>query len=96
MEIKTPGLLYDFNPLVTNGHSHHYHLDDYIFIFWGEIRSDFSFLFYFPLKVKMENRIVQDGMLRFAASHLGLFICLCPIKRTPGLYGLIKRRLFTY
>ena len=34
-----------FNPFVTNGFSHSYHLDDSIFIFRG-IRSKFSFFFF--------------------------------------------------
>ena len=33
-----------FNPLVTNGRSHPYHLDESMFISRG-IRSNFSFLF---------------------------------------------------
>ena len=36
------------NPLVTNGLSHPFQLDESTFIFRG-IRSDFSFLFYFSM-----------------------------------------------
>ena len=70
--------LFDFsqgiNPIVTNGISHPYHLDESTFIHRG-IRSDFSFLFHFSMKIKIANRIAPDGTPRFAASHLGLF-CL--------------------
>ena len=62
------------NPLVTNGLSHSYHLDESTFIYRG-IRNDFSFLFYFSMKIKIANRKAPDGTPRFAASHLGLF-CL--------------------
>ena len=59
---------------MTNGLSHPYHLDQSIFISRG-IRSDFSFLFHFSMKIMKANRIAQDGTPRFAASNLGLF-CL--------------------
>ena len=61
-----------FNPLVTNGLSHPYHLDESTFIFRG-IGSIFSFLFHFPMKIMSANRIALDGTLHFAASHLGQF-----------------------
>ena len=44
------------NPLMTNGLSHPYHLDESIFIF-RDIRSNF---------------ISPDGMMRFASSRQGL------------------------
>ena len=66
--------MYLFNPLVANGISHPYHLDESTFIYRG-IRSDFSFLFHFSMKFMKANRIAPDGKPRFAASHLGLF-CL--------------------
>ena len=53
---------------------HHYHLDESILIFM-DIRSNFSFLFNFSMKIKIANRIAPDRTLRFAASHLGFF-CL--------------------
>ena len=62
------------NPLVTNGLSIPYHLDESIFIFRG-IRSHFSFSIHFSMKIKSANRIAPDVTPRFAASHLGLF-CL--------------------
>ena len=58
-----------FNPLVTNGLSHPYQLDESIFIFRG-IRSNFSFLFHFSMKIMSANRIAPDE-----ESHLALF-CL--------------------
>ena len=51
--------------------------------------GDFSFLFHFAKTFMSANRIAPDGMPRFATSHLGHSVCLCPIKRTPCLYGLI-------
>ena len=91
-ELSSPGLalkedfkicaailvLHFINPLVTNGFSHPYHLDESTFIFRG-IRNIFSFLFHFSMKIMSANRIALDGMPRFAASHLGL-ICL-PMSR---------------
>ena len=70
--------LWVLNPLVTNGLSHHYHLDKSILIFRG-IGSNFSFLFHFSMKFLQANRIAPDGTPRFAASHMGL-ICL-PMSR---------------
>ena len=62
------------NPLVTNGFSHPYYLDEIIFIF-RDIGSNISFLFHFSMKFVSANRIAPDGMPSFSASHLGLF-CL--------------------
>ena len=39
----------EFNPFMMNGFSHHYHLDESIFIFRG-VRSDYYFLFHFSMK----------------------------------------------
>ena len=63
-----------FNPYLTNGFSHQYHLGESTFIFRG-VRSDFYFLSHFSMKFLCANRIAPDGTLRSAASHLGLF-CL--------------------
>ena len=41
---------------VVNGFSHPYPLDESIFIFRG-IRSNFSFLFHFSIKIMSANRI---------------------------------------
>ena len=67
-------MLLVFNPHVTNGISHCYHLVESIFIL-GSIGSNFPFLFHFLMKIMSANRIAPDGWPRFAASHLGLF-CL--------------------
>ena len=91
------GLVTRPSPLVTSGLSQRYHLDESTFIFRG-IRSDFSFLVHFSMKIKIANRIAPDGTPRFAASHLGLF-CLHIVshkKGTPGLYGLRKSRELAY
>ena len=76
------------NIIVTNGLSHPYHLDESSFIFRG-IGKFFSFLFHFSVKNMLANRIAPDGVLRFAASHLGLF-CLPMMFHKNGarLYGL--------
>ena len=63
-----------FTPLVTNGLSHPYHLDESTLIL-RDTRCYFSFLFHFSMKRNKANRIAPDGTPRFAASHLGLF-CL--------------------
>ena len=59
---------------MTTGLSHPYHLDKSTFIF-RDIRSNFSFLCHFLMKIMSANRKVPDGTPLFAASHLGLF-CL--------------------
>ena len=41
----------DFNPLVTNGLSHPYHLDESTFILRGVRSIFFSFSFYFSMKI---------------------------------------------
>ena len=41
---------HSINPFVTNGLSHFYHLDESTFVFRG-IKSNFSFLFHFPMKI---------------------------------------------
>ena len=58
-------LLAAFNTLVTNGISHHSHLDESTFIFRVS-GSDFSFLFHFSMKIKTVNKIAADGTPRFA------------------------------
>ena len=63
-----------FNPLVTNGRSHPYKMDESTFILRG-VRINFSFVFQFLMKIMSANRIAPDGTPHFAASHLGLF-CL--------------------
>ena len=48
------------NPFVTNGLSHPYYLDESILIF-RDIRSNYSFLCHFSMKIMYANRIAQDG-----------------------------------
>ena len=59
------------NQLVTNRHSHSYHLDELTFIFRG-IKGIFSFSFHFSKKIMLANRIALDGTPLFVASHLKL------------------------
>ena len=80
---------YLFNPLVTNGISHPYHLDESTFIF-RDTRSNFSFLFHFSMKIKIANRIAPNGTPRFAASHLGLFCLPMSHKKDAGLIWVKK------
>ena len=54
---------------MTNGLSHPYHLDESTFVLRG-FRSIFSFLFHFTMKIKIANRIAQDGTR-------GYSVCLC-------------------
>ena len=75
------------NPYLMNGFSHHYHLGQSTFIFRG-VRSDFKILFIFSMKMPLANIIAPDGTPRSAASHLGYYVCPCPIKGMPGLNEL--------
>ena len=43
-----------------------------------------ALLFYKISQCKQNTSI--SGVIAFAASHLGLYVCLCPKKRMPGLY----------
>ena len=61
-----------FNPYLTNGFSHRYHLGESTFNFRG-VRSDIFFKSHFSMKFLCANRIAADGTPRSAASHLGLF-----------------------
>ena len=71
----------NLNPLVTNGLSHPYHLDESTFK-WRCYSSDFSFSFY---RVNKQNSPRGDVLRR----HIwGYSVSLCPIKRTPCLFGL--------
>ena len=75
-------------PFVTNGFSHPYHLDEFIFTF-RDIRNIFSFYFIFD-----ENNVSKQNNPRCDAAFLrrhiwGYSVCLCPIKRTRGLHGLM-------
>ena len=68
-------LLCLINPLLTNGLSHPYHLDESTFIFRDIKSIFFSFLFHFSMNFMPANRIAPDGTPHFVASHLGL-LCL--------------------
>ena len=79
-----------FNPYLTNGFSHYYQLDESAFIF-GDIRCDFRFLFTFSINFLLANRIALDWTPR---RHIwGYSVCLCPVKRMPGLNELINSRI---
>ena len=82
------------NPLVTNGLSHLYHLDESTSIFRG-IRSNFSFLFNFSIKIMSANRKAPDGTPILPRHILGYSVRLCPIKSMPGLYGLKPCNYYT-
>ena len=56
------------NPLMTNGLSHPYHLDESIFIFRG-FRSIFFFHFYF---ISDENEISKQNSPRWDAAFCGV------------------------
>ena len=71
------------------GFAHYYHLGESThFEGHDHIRSDFDFLFHFSTKFLSANRIAPDGKPR---RHIWNYsVCLCPIKRTPGLNELIN------
>ena len=73
-----------FNPFLTNGFSHHYHLGEPTFVFKG-IRSEFQLSYNFFMKILLANRIATDGTPRSAASHLGLFCLPMSHKRDARL-----------
>ena len=81
-------------PLVTNGLSHPYHLDDSPFILRG-VRSNFSFLFHFSMKImsanRIANRIAPNGTPRLAASYLGLFCLPLSHKKDARLIWVKKK-----
>ena len=84
---------------MTNGLSHPYHLDESTSIF-RDIRSEFSFLFNFSIKIFSANRKVPDGTPHFAASHLGLFCLPMSHKKDARLIWVnwpetMKTRLIT-
>ena len=69
---------------MMNGLSHCYHLGESIVIIRA-IRSDFEFIF--PLFVEIPLSQQNSPILQH---HIwGYIVCLCPIKRAPGLYELI-------
>ena len=77
--------VFRINPYLTRGFSHHYQLDESIFIFRG-VKSDFFyFLSHFSMKCLCANRIAPDGTPLSAASHLGLFCLPMSHKRDARL-----------
>ena len=74
---------YRFNPLVTNGVSHLYHLDEPIFILGAS--GVIFILFRFLRNFLVSKQISSDGAPRFAASHLGLFCLSMSHKKDPRL-----------
>ena len=65
-DLRVPHPECKFNPFLTNGFPHHYHLGESTFVRRG-IRCDF----YFLMKYLLANRIAPDWTLHSAASHLG-------------------------
>ena len=74
------------NPLVSNGLSHRYHLEESILIFRGIRSIFFLFLFHFSIKFMLPNRTAPNGTPRLI---WGYFVCLCPTKKDAGLKWLI-------
>ena len=72
---------------MTNGLSHHYHLDEFIIIF-RDIRNNFLFLFHFSVKIFSANEIAPDGAPRYVASHLGLFCLPMSHKKDTRAYKI--------
>ena len=72
---------FHFNPFVTNGLSHPYHLDEPTSIFGG-----IGIIFDHDLRKQNSPRLNAAFLRR--RPIWGYFVCLCPIKRTTGLYGL--------
>ena len=77
------------NQLVTNGLSQPYHLGESTFIIRG-FGSIFSFVLHFSMKSCKLREKPQMGRRALRRLIWGYSVCLCPIKRTPGLYGLTK------
>ena len=79
----------DFIPLVTNGLSHTYQMDESTFILRGSGRE---FFFYFNF-IFDEYHVSKQNSPN--SPIWGQSVSLCSIKRTPGLYGL-KAKLGTF
>ena len=78
-----------FNQLVTNELSHSYHLDDSTF-FRGS-RSHFLFYSIFD-----KIHLSKQNSPRRGAVLCRYSVCLRPIERTSGLYGLMEFLLRKY
>ena len=79
-----------FNQLVTNGLSHSYHLDD-LTLFLGASGVIFHFYFIFD-----KIHLSKQNSPRWDAAFCRYSVCICLIKRTPGLYGLMEFLLRKY
>ena len=74
---------------MTNGLSHPYHLDESTFIFRGIGSTVFLLLFFFSFSD--EVHLSKQNSPRWDAAFCGVApgsysVCLCLIKRMPGLY----------
>ena len=87
--IKTANMKASFNPNLSNGLSHHYHLDESTFNFRG-IRSIFFFIF-ISIFIEIPVSSVNPDEQRLRRLICVCTVCLCPKNRTPGLYGLTVR-----
>ena len=75
------------NPLVTNGLSHPYHLDESTFIL-GASGVILHFYFIFRWKSCQQTEKPQMGRCILRCHIWGYSVCICPIKRISGLYRL--------
>ena len=86
----------DINPLMTNGFTHRYNLDESTFIL-GASGVILIFLnpFFDEITLSKQNSQRCDAAelgSRVLRRHIwGYTVCLCPTKWTPGLYELIER-----
>ena len=78
--------LFLLNPL---GFSHPYQMDESTFIF-RDIRNFFFISFFVGYLFSKQNSPRWDATFCNVTSGATYSVCLCPIKRMPGLYGLIS------
>ena len=78
---------YLFNPYLTNGFSHCYHLDESTFTL-RDARGDFYYFSHFSVTFPCANRIAPNGTPRSAASHLGLSCLPMSHKRDASINEL--------
>ena len=76
-----------FNPFATNGISHFYQMGKSIFIL-GSAGVCFHFDFIFRRNLCMQTEKPQMGRRALWRHIWDYSVCLCPTKRTLGLYGL--------
>ena len=85
-----------FNPFMPNGISHRYQLKQSISVLRDVIMLGGIFHFYLNFNRKLCKQTVET-LIRHCVRLQRLIwvctICLCPRKRTPGIYGL-KMQLF--